>query len=119
MLIAWNGSTETARAIGFAMPILKRARQVSVLSVEGAGVPGPTSEEVVDYLRRNGVAADALAVSRGTWSVGEAILAKAAELGCDLLIKGAFTQSRLRQMMFGGATRHIIGEAELPVFMAH
>jgi nucleotide-binding universal stress UspA family protein len=43
--------------------------------------------------------------------------AKAAQ--CDLLVKGAYTQSRLRQMIFGGATRHIIMEAEIPVILAH
>ena len=50
---------------------------------------------------------------------GEAILAEAKALGADLLIKGAYTQSRLRQMIFGGATSHILGAAELPVFFAH
>lgn len=52
-------------------------------------------------------------------STGEAILATAASQGCDLLIKGAYTQSRLRQMIFGGATRHILANATLPVLMAH
>jgi nucleotide-binding universal stress UspA family protein len=51
-------------------------------------------------------------------STGEAILAHAASLGCDLLIKGAYTQSRLRQIIFGGATRHILANATLPVLMA-
>ena len=50
---------------------------------------------------------------------GELILAEAAALGADLLIKGAYTQSRLRQMIFGGATSHILSAAELPVFFAH
>ena len=50
---------------------------------------------------------------------GEAILAEAAAIGADLLIKGAYTQSRLRQMIFGGATSHILSAAELPVFFAH
>ena len=52
-------------------------------------------------------------------STGEVILARAQELGCDLLIKGAYTQSRLRQMIFGGTTRHILAHAKLPVLMAH
>ena len=52
-------------------------------------------------------------------STGQTILATAAALGCDLLVKGAYTQSRLRQMIFGGATSHILTSAELPVFMAH
>jgi nucleotide-binding universal stress UspA family protein len=119
VMIAWNRSTETARAIGFAMPLLKRARQVTVLTVEDAGVPGPTGREVVTYLERHGIASRGLSVKRGAQPPGEVILAEAARLGCDLLIKGAFTQSRLRQMIFGGATRHVIAEATLPVFMAH
>jgi nucleotide-binding universal stress UspA family protein len=52
-------------------------------------------------------------------STGEAILANAAALKCDLLIKGAYTQSRLRQMIFGGATRHILANTTLPVLMAN
>jgi nucleotide-binding universal stress UspA family protein len=50
---------------------------------------------------------------------GEVILAHANALGCDLLIKGAYTQSRLRQMIFGGTTRYILSNAQLPVLMAH
>ena len=50
---------------------------------------------------------------------GEVILDQASRLGCDLLVKCAYTQSRLRQMIFGGATRHILANATLPVFMAH
>jgi nucleotide-binding universal stress UspA family protein len=52
-------------------------------------------------------------------STGETILRVAKAEGCDLLVKGAFTQSRLRQMIFGGATSHILANAELPVLMAH
>ena len=52
-------------------------------------------------------------------NAGETILAKAEELGCDLVVKGAYTQSRLRQMIFGGTTRHILANAKLPVLMAH
>jgi nucleotide-binding universal stress UspA family protein len=54
----------------------------------------------------------------GKISAGETILAKA-ELGCDLIVKGAYTQSRLRQMIFGGTTRHVLANAKLPVLMAH
>jgi nucleotide-binding universal stress UspA family protein len=52
-------------------------------------------------------------------STGEAILAAAESLGCDLLIKGAYTQSRLRQMIFGGATQHIMAKANIPVLLAN
>jgi len=119
ILIAWNGSTEQARTTAFAMPLLKRANQVIVLTVQGGTVPGPTGEELARYLARNGVPSEPVTVSPEGRSTGEAILAQAAARQCDLLIKGAYTQSRLRQMIFGGATRHILAHASLPVLMAH
>jgi nucleotide-binding universal stress UspA family protein len=120
VLVAWNGSTEQARAIAFAMPILERARRVIVLTVEGgAAVPGPTGEQVCRYLHYNGVQARPLTVGLDGRLTGEAILAHANALGCDLLIKGAYTQSRLRQLIFGGTTRYILSNAKIPVLMAH
>jgi len=117
--IAWNGSTETARAIGFAMPLLARAKTVLVSSVEGAGVPGPSGADIAAGLKANGIAVDERLVAPGGRSTGEVFLAEAKSWGADLMIKGAYTQSRLRQMIFGGATSHILTAAELPVFMAH
>jgi nucleotide-binding universal stress UspA family protein len=119
VLVAWNGSTEQAHTHAFALPLLKMAEEVTVLAVEGGMTPGPSVEQAAQHLRRNGVKAEALTVKPGTRSTGEVILDQAAALGCDLLVKGAFTQSRLRQMMFGGATRHILAKATLPVLMAH
>ena len=119
ILIAWNCSTEQARTTAFAMPLLQKARRVTVLTVEGSTVPGPTGEQLARNLERNGVRAEPITLALEGRNAGETILAKAASLDCDLLIKGAYTQSRLRQMIFGGATRHILGNASLPVLMAH
>lgn len=119
VIVAWNSSTETARTMAFAMPFLKRAKDVQVLTVEGGTVPGPSAQDAAQHLQRNGIAASARVVEPMKRSVGEAILAEAAEWGADLLIKGAYTHSRLRQMIFGGPTSHILAEAVLPVFMAH
>jgi nucleotide-binding universal stress UspA family protein len=120
VLVHWNCSTEQARTTAFAMPLLRRAERVTVLSVKGGNeVPGPPAEQAVQYLQRNGVPAKLMTVDIGDRSTGEAILAEAQALGCDLLIKGAYTQSRLRQLIFGGATRHILGHATLPVLMAN
>jgi nucleotide-binding universal stress UspA family protein len=118
-LIAWNGSTESARAVAFARPFLARAEQIVVLTVEGGSVSGPEAEDVAAALRRDGIAAAAMRVGEDGRSAGEAILATAAEQGTDLLIKGAYTNSRLRQMIFGGATSHILRKADLPVLMSH
>jgi nucleotide-binding universal stress UspA family protein len=119
VLIAWNRSTEQARAMAFAMPILRLAQRITILTVEGSTVAGPSGVEMARSLRMNGIAAEPITLTAGKRSAGEAILAKAEELNCDLIVKGAYTQSRLRQMIFGGATRHILAHAELPVLMAH
>ncbi len=120
IMIHWNGSTEQARANAFAMPLLRAAERVSVLTVVGGqGVAGPAPADIIKQLKRNGIAAKPIRVEIKNHSTGEAVLAAAMAEGCDLLVKGAFTRSRLRQMVFGGATSHIMAHAELPVLMAH
>ena len=119
VLIHWNASTETARVILFALPILRKAKRVTLLSVEGHVTPGPSVKDALGHLEANGVVATDKTVVPRAGRPGEAILGEAKNLGADLLIKGAYTQSRLRQMIFGGATSHILSAAELPVFFAH
>jgi len=119
ILLSWNGSTEQARTNTFALPILRRADRVIVLTVEGGTTPGSTGEQAAVQLVRNGIKASAFTVKPEGRATGEVILRQAASLGCDLLVKGAYTQSRVRQLIFGGATRHILDNATLPVFMAH
>ena len=119
IVVSWNGSTETARAVSFAMPFLIKARRVVVLTVKGATVEGPSGEEIAAMLRLHGVAASDLTHEDERRSPGATILAQARELGADLLVKGAYTQSRIRQLIFGGATRHILENTELPILMAH
>ncbi len=119
VLIAWNRSTEQARATAFAMPLLRRAERITILTVEGSTVAGPSGVELARLLKINGIDAEPITVTSGKVSAGETILKKAEQLGCDLIVKGASTQSRLRQMIFGGTTRHVLANAELPVLMAH
>jgi nucleotide-binding universal stress UspA family protein len=120
VLVAWNGSTETARTVAFAMPFLKRAKSVQVVSVEGGMTPGPLAEDLAATLSRHGIAAIGRHIAaRDRRTPGELYLDEAKAIGADLMVKGAYTQSRLRQMIFGGATRHIIMEATMPVILAH
>ncbi len=119
VVIAWNGSTETARTIAFAMPFLREAKRVVVSTVEDAMVPGPSGAEVAEYLGHSGIEATSVNSAAGKRSLGEAMLEEAASLGADLLVKGAYTHSRLRQMIFGGATSHILAYTEIPVIMSH
>jgi nucleotide-binding universal stress UspA family protein len=120
ILIAWNRSTEQARTTAFAMPLLRLAERVTILTVEGATVAGPSGADMARSLAMHGITAENITIAPpGKASAGETILKKAAELDCDLIVKGAYTQSRLRQMIFGGTTRHILANAKLPVLMAH
>jgi nucleotide-binding universal stress UspA family protein len=120
VLIAWNRSTEQARATALAMPLLQKADQVTVLTViGGTEVSGPSAEQLIRYLRRNRINAELERVKLDGRNTGETILATAQSLGCDLLIKGAYTQSRLRQMIFGGATQHVLENAMIPVLLAN
>ncbi|RAI44623.1 universal stress protein [Rhodoplanes roseus] len=120
VLVAWNCSTEQARATAFAMPFLARADQVTILTVEGAVVQGPSAEQLAANLALHGIKTALVTVKGGdNRTAGATILDHAQRLGCDLIVKGAYTQSRLRQMIFGGTTRHILTYAEIPVLTAH
>ena len=117
--ILWNGSTETARTLGAAMPLLLAAGEVVVCAVEGVHVPGPDVDQVARCLAANGIRARTHVTALDGRSPGPAVLDDAMEIEPDMLVKGAYAHSRLRQMIFGGATRHILKHAELPVIMGH
>ncbi|CAN0028329.1 unnamed protein product [Phaeothamnion confervicola] len=120
ILVHWNASTETARIIFDALPLLKLAKKVTMLSVEGNMVSGPKPEEMLAYLAAHGIKATmshTRPAAKG--GAGEAILAEGRKIGADLILKGAYTQSRLRQMIFGGATQHILQAADVPVILSH
>jgi nucleotide-binding universal stress UspA family protein len=119
VVIAWNRSTETARAVLGSMPLLKKARRIVVLELDDWGVPGPSGSELARSLRMHDLPAEAITAPDPSNRPGETLLKEAAALGCDLLVKGAYTQSRLRQMFFGGATSHILNNTSMPVLMAH
>jgi len=101
-LIAWNCSTEHARTIALAMPILKQASRVVVLTVEGgAAVPGPTGQQVCHYLQLSGVPAKPLTVGLNGRLTGEAVLEHTNALGCDLCVGRAKDPNRLSQPVSG------------------
>src|SRR5690606_6276456 len=112
VLVAWNAGREATRAIGDALPLLKRAKAVTVMAVNPAGgsaahgdVPGA---DISLYLARHGVNAEATQVFAEDIDVGAMLLSRAADLGSDLLVMGAYGRSRLTELVLGGATRHIL-----------
>jgi nucleotide-binding universal stress UspA family protein len=117
--IAWEASPEGARVVADAIPFLKAAKQVTILACEAAlTVPLP-ARELVSRLGWHGVAARIHEITVGARELGPAFLEESAKVGADLLLKGAYSQSRLRQLILGGRTRHILAHATLPVMLAH
>ncbi len=116
--IAWNHATETARVVALAMPVLRAASRVVVITVEGWVHAGPGGDALVDYLASHDIEVE-LKAGAGGGNPGARALEIAAEAGVDFLVKGAYTQSRLTQMIFGGATRIILDQAQIPVIFAH
>ena len=90
-----------------------------VCAVEGVHVPGPDVDQVARSLTANGVRAHTHVTELDGRAPGPAVLDDAMEAEPDMLVKGAYAHSRLRQMIFGGPTRHILKYAELPVIMGH
>ena len=119
VLVAWNGSDETARTSACARPYLQAAKRVVVLADEAGARARPSGQRIVRRLRMQGVPAELQLLPESGVTSGQRILRAAAEAKCDLLIKGAYTQSRIRQIIFGGATKHVLAHARVPVFMAH
>jgi nucleotide-binding universal stress UspA family protein len=118
--VAWNGSTETATTVALGMPFLQQARHVVVVAVGSHDMPepGPGGEELVRSLETHGLSVSLRSAVGRQKAMGESFLKEAMAAGADLMLKGAYTQSRIRQMIFGGATRHIIMEARIPVIMS-
>jgi nucleotide-binding universal stress UspA family protein len=101
------------------MPWLKRASAVEILSA-GAGAATQTQmDRLRDYLRVQNVNAVEHALSSGDPGTGAALLDAAQRAGADLLVMGGYGHSRLREMILGGVTRHVLHHATMPVFMAH
>ena len=117
--IAWNGSIEAARTVGFAMPLLERATRVAVLTVEGDTRYGPPGAELVEYLAWHGIAATASTLPPAGHEQGKALLAAAKAQGADLLALGAYTRGEFRRLIFGGVTGALLAESSLPLLMMH
>jgi len=117
--IGWNGSAESSAAVAAGLPWIERAKAVRILSAQEYHARGPEAEELVKYLAWHGVTADVArfepASSGG--GVGAGLLATAKEFDCNLIVMGAYTRSRLRQLILGGATRHVLEQADIPVMM--
>jgi len=123
ILLAWNESRESARALKDALPFLSQAEFVEVLFIKPKShdpVHTETQEKVVSsYLADHGVNARVSLNIDDHLDPGNVILAQASENNIDLVVMGAYGHSRLREMVLGGATHHLLKEMTVPVFMSH
>jgi nucleotide-binding universal stress UspA family protein len=115
--VGWNGSSEAVRALTFSLPLLAAAHTVSIITVGDQEEP---VSSVVDYLAWHGVVATHHAVqSISGVGPGEQLLAAAREDGADLLVMGGYGHKPWRELLFGGATREIVGVSLLPLLLSH
>jgi nucleotide-binding universal stress UspA family protein len=119
VMIAWNQSVPSARAVRCAMPFLETAAQVEIFSIATGAKKGASPQDIARFLASHNVEARLIVASPDRRTVGETILSKASELGVDLLVLGAFSQGRIRQLILGGVTDYALKHADLPMLMAH
>lgn len=123
VLVGWNTSREATRAVADAMPLLEAAETVTVLSIDPREGPAAHGEvpgaDISLHLARHGVNAVVERTVSADVPAGQVLLSRAADLGADLLVMGAYGHSRARELLVGGATRSILESMTLPVLMAH
>jgi nucleotide-binding universal stress UspA family protein len=123
ILVAWNNSRESARAAFDALPLLRTAKVVRVLVVAEPDKPETQGDaagaEIGASLARHGVPCVIDTVAAGGGSAGESLLAAADAANCDMLVMGCYGRSRFTEFILGGATRHVLLHARIPVLMAH
>jgi nucleotide-binding universal stress UspA family protein len=115
--VAWNGLSNSASALGSAMPFIRQAEAVRVLASDEYQKRGPSAADVVEYIAHHGVTADIANFQSIDRYVGAGLLAAAAEFDADLMVMGAYSSSRLRELILGGTTRYVLENAHLPVLM--
>ena len=122
MLAAWDGSAPAARALGDALPLLRRAERVSLAVVDPERLGGRVGEQpgadMAAHLARHGVKVEVQAVPSGGLATADVLLDLAADTGADLLVMGGYGHSRLRELAFGGTTRDVLGRMTVPVLLA-
>lgn len=121
VLIAWSRTLEATRALHDALPILVRAKSVTVMEVnpKHGETPHIAGIDIAAHLARHGVKVEVSSMAAGDIEVAEAILSRVTDLGADLVVMGAYGHSRLREFAFGGVTLHMLRHMTVPVLMSH
>ena len=116
IVVAWSGSKESGRALRDALPFLREAEEIRLVTI---GDPEHARlEEALGAMRRHGLRPISRVIDDSGLAPGPALLEEARAMGADLLVMGAYGHSRLREVVMGGATRHVIERAHLPVLFS-
>ena len=127
VLLAWNGSRESARAAFDAIPFLQQADSVRILVAEpdsrgnwmGAEDPAVPASGIATTLERHGVRCSVAKVTTSGADVAKEMLAQAKEHNCDLIVMGGYGHWRIREIVFGGSTRSMLDQTTIPILMSH
>ncbi len=123
VMIAWDGSRSATRAVHDALPILEKAKKVTVLAANPNSDPSRHGDipgaDISLHLARHGIKVEAQRLTANDISVGDLLLSRAADDGIDLLVMGAYGHSRWRELVLGGVTRHMMDHMTMPVLMSH
>ena len=118
VLVAWDGSKQSAKAVHDALPILKEADKVTVLSIVEKAKETLPEADICVKLSRHGVNAEALTVAE-SMSVAEQVVASAGNVNADLIVSGAWGHRRLREIIFGGVTKELLSNQRYAIYLAH
>jgi nucleotide-binding universal stress UspA family protein len=116
VLVAWNDTRESVRALHDSMPFLARADEVLIASVDGELAD---LEAVCAHVKEHGIAAKPSALSSRGDAVQDVLLAQRDAMKADLVVLGAYGHSRMREFVLGGVTRTLLGEATTPLLISH
>jgi nucleotide-binding universal stress UspA family protein len=119
VLVAWDGSAPAARALADALPLLARADRVELLSIDGKALGDSDGQgtALTRHLLRHGIQATFKRMP-SAGGIGDTLLSHATDMNADLLIMGAYGHSRVREAVFGGTTRTLLGSMTIPVLMS-
>ncbi len=117
--VTWNGSAEAASALRAALPMLRLASVIHLVSIGEAAAPAFAANDACRFLSRHGLEAEVRAFPRGQHEIGAAILDALRATGGAYVVMGAYGHSRVREYLLGGATRHLLAHCPVPLLLAH
>lgn len=123
IMIAWNESHEAARAVHDALPFLQYAEQVQIVSV-AASAKQEKKYMIYDgdlrkHLSHHGIEAEVRSLDPASRSTGKTLLEGAIEFEADFLVMGAYGNARLKEIVLGGATKYLLRNSTIPLFLSH